>query len=175
MAINDHYTDRSRFTRECFGKAVAELMQEMEFDKIRVSHIAKRAGFSRMTFYQYYQSKEDVLIDYLHEIVAAYIRESEVHINGQFRDEAHVLQAILFFDRYADYFRCLVKAGMYGVIIDAVNHYMEEQVINRHPDQTYVLYAYAGALLNVFLKWEENGKTVPAQVLARALALKKDD
>ena len=59
----------------CIGEAVFALMDKKEYEKIKVSDIVKRAGVSRVTFYHYYETKEDALTDFFHEIVAGYIRE----------------------------------------------------------------------------------------------------
>ena len=69
------YTNRTRFTRMCIGEAVFSLMDKKSYEEIRVSDIVKRAGVSRMTFYHYYEQKEDALADYFHEIVNGYVRE----------------------------------------------------------------------------------------------------
>lgn len=61
------YTNRTRFTRMCIGEAVFSLMDKKSYEEIRVSDIVKRAGVSRMTFYHYYEQKEDALADYFHE------------------------------------------------------------------------------------------------------------
>ena len=55
------YTNRTRFTRMCIGEAVFSLMDKKPYEEIRVSDIVKRAGVSRMTFYHYYEQKEDAL------------------------------------------------------------------------------------------------------------------
>ena len=57
------YTNRTRFTRMCIGEAVFSLMDKKPYEEIRVSDIVKRAGVSRMTFYHYYEQKEDALAD----------------------------------------------------------------------------------------------------------------
>ena len=44
-------------------------------------------------------------------------------------------------------------------MIQAINDYMIRFVDPVYPRSLYELYYYGGALLNVFLKWEEDGKT----------------
>ena len=67
------HNKRTRFTRMCIGEAVFVLMDKKEYEKIKISDIVKTAGVSRMTFYHYYETKEDALSDYFHEIVAGYV------------------------------------------------------------------------------------------------------
>ena len=54
----------------CIGEAVFALMDKKAYSAIKISDIVKKAGVSRMTFYHYYESKEDALADFFHEIVA---------------------------------------------------------------------------------------------------------
>ena len=45
----------------CIGEAVFALMDKKAYSAIKISDIVKKAGVSRMTFYHYYESKEDLL------------------------------------------------------------------------------------------------------------------
>ena len=48
-------------TREAIQLAFKELLREKSFQKITVTEIAARAGFARHTFYNHYETKEDIL------------------------------------------------------------------------------------------------------------------
>ena len=50
-------------TRDALYDAVNSLVEEMDFDAIRIQDICARAGISMGTFYHYFQNKEDLLID----------------------------------------------------------------------------------------------------------------
>ena len=69
------YNTRTRFTRMCIGEALFVLLDQKEYGQIRISDIVKRAGVSRMTFYHYYDTKEEAVQDYFHEIVKEYVWE----------------------------------------------------------------------------------------------------
>ena len=85
-------TDRNRFTRMNIGEAVAALLKEKEFDKIKISEITKKAGVSRMTYYNYYETKEQALKDYLYELIKEYMQAT-----GILRPEACSHTGILCF------------------------------------------------------------------------------
>lgn len=167
-------TKRNRFTRMCIGEALINLMEQRDYDSIKISDIVAKAGISRMTYYNYYHTKTDVLEDYLQEVVADYLRsandENTKNKIGGFQDYEHILHALNFFDQYAGFFLTLIRSGLYSIIIDAVNRFMEEQVLPIYPRSVYRLYYYSGALLNTFLKWEENGKKESAEEIAEIIA-----
>lgn len=163
-------TKRNRFTRMCIGEAIIALMKNMEYEKIKIQDIAKRSGISRMTFYHYYDSKLAALTDYLNEIILHYLRESrKTSQAGKFLEYQHILFSLQFFDQYADYFIVMEKSGLYSVLINEINEFMTARFASRFHNSIYGLYYYAGALLNTFLKWEENGKQESAEEIAEII------
>lgn len=155
----------------CIGESIFLLMDTKDYDKIKISDIVKKAGVSRMTFYHYYETKEDALTDYFHEIVAGYIRDCRTKDVGKFHDMSSVVHALNYFDQYAVFILKLVHAKLHYIIIDAMNDYMQKRIMPRYAIPAYELYFYGGALLNVFLKWEEDGKYESAEEIAQVIAL----
>ncbi len=175
--LGKNYTKRNRFTRQCIGESVIALMKDKDFSEITISDIAKKAGVSRMTFYHYFNTKTDVLNNYLHEIIDSYIEECSRSIGiDTFYDAVHVRHVFLFFDQYAEFFLTLAKANLHGMMINAINNYTEKLIAPVYPRSAYELYYYGGALLNVFLNWEMNGKQEPVdeivQVVCRCCNIK---
>ena len=150
----------------CIGEAVFALMDKKEYEKIKVSDIVKRAGVSRVTFYHYYETKEDALTDFFHEIVAGYIRECREEQVGRFHDRSSIIFALKYFDRYSVFILKLVDAKLHYIIQDAMNDYMMKRIMPHYKIPVYELYFYGGALLNVFIQWEKNGKREPAEMIA---------
>lgn len=168
--IDKKFSKRSRFTRQCIGEAVITLMKNKDYESITISDIVKKAGVSRMTFYHYFQTKTDALNYYLYEIIEIYLEECSRTIGiDTFFDAVHIRHAFLFFDQYADFFLTLSRANLHSLMLHAINEYMLRFVDPMYPRSTYELYYYAGALLNVFLKWEENGKKEPADELVAVI------
>lgn len=156
MVLKEHKTSKNRFTRMIIGEAIIELMKKKKFEKLNISEIAKKAGVSRMTYYNYFETKEDVLNDYLGEIIIEYINECNQHPEiGLMLEYKHILFSLMFFDKYASFFLTLANAGLYSIIINATNDFMLMHMNYDYDGSVYELYCYAGALLNMFIKWEE--------------------
>ena len=49
---------------------------------------------------------------------------------------------------------------------EAVNTYFIERVMPLYTGSVYDLFFYSGAMLNIFIKWEENGKKESPEELA---------
>lgn len=167
--FSKNHNKRTRFTRMCIGEAIFLLMDTKDYDKIKISDIVKKAGVSRMTFYHYYETKEDALADYFHEIVAGYIRDCRDKNVGKFHDMSSIVHALNYFDQYAVFILKLIHVKLHYIIIDAMNDYMQNCIMPRYAIPAYELYFYGGALLNVFLKWEEDGKCESAEEIAQTI------
>lgn len=51
--------------KQCITEALLRLMQRKSFQQISISEITRIAGVGRVSFYRNYQSKEDILYQYL--------------------------------------------------------------------------------------------------------------
>lgn len=154
----------------CIAQAVIELMKNDPIEKLTVSAVVKRAGVSRMTFYNYYHTMVDVLTDYLKELVAEYLVESEKDPSaGNYLEYSHILFSLKFFDRYADYFLTMATNHLHFILLEGVNDFMLKYIKHYAGHSVFELYCYSGGLLNTFLRWEEGGKTESPEEVAEVL------
>ena len=167
MRINTVDNKRNIETRSAITEAILDELENKEFSRIKVSDVIRIAGISRMTFYRYYENLYDALCDYLDIIVNGYMIEGgELNDPTVFMKPEHIEFSLNYFDRYSRYFMILNSHGLYNVLIDAVNEYMIKNILPQKKLHMYELYAYAGGLLNSFLKWEEDGKRESAHNVA---------
>ena len=75
-----------QLTRECLQTALIRLLAEQEMDKISITELVRVAGVSRTAFYSNYNSKEEVLLDW----VSSYLSELQSMMVGAVR--THNLQ-----------------------------------------------------------------------------------
>ncbi len=171
MKIKTVVNNRKKETRTAITEAILdELERKKDFTKIKITDVIKIAGVSRMTFYRYYENLYDALCDYLDMIVNGYMIEGgELRDPSVFMKLEHIEFSLKYFDGYSRYFMILNSHGLYSILIDAVNEYMIKNILPRKKLHMYELYAYAGALLNSFLKWEEDGKRESAHNVAQMI------
>ena len=170
--FSKNHNKRTRFTRMCIGEAIYRLMDKKEYESIKISEVCKRAGVSRMTFYHYYETKEEALEDYFHEIVAGYIRDSVKYKDkiGNFHDMSSIVYALKYFDQYAGFIIKMVDAKLYYILMDGMNDYMTNVIMPVYHFSAYELYFYGGAILNVFVQWQKSGKKETAEEIANTIA-----
>lgn len=162
-------TKRNQFVRMCIGKALIQLLDTKAFEKITITEIVQHANVSRMTFYKYYKTKQEVLEDYMFEVVHAYYRDASCREDiGGVGDLKHICHGFYFFKQYSDFVMTLVKANQYTIIMNAINEYMlylakDISVSMSH----YDLYYYAGAVCNVYMNWVMNGMKESPETMAQ--------
>ena len=167
MKIKTELNSRTVPTRMAIGNAILDELEKKEFAQIKVMDVIRTAKVSRMSFYLYYENLYDALCDYLNIVVNGYMIEGgEINDPGVFMRLEHIEFSLNYFDRYARYFLILNRSGLYTILIDAVNEYMMKNILPQKKLHMFELYAYAGGLLNSFLKWEEDGKKESAHNVA---------
>lgn len=72
ICLKTYQQTEKELTKESLYTALIELMGEMDFDKISITDIAKRAGVSRMAYYRHYDSKEAIFTKHLEDLFMAY-------------------------------------------------------------------------------------------------------
>ena len=71
---------KNTFTRMCIGEAIIKLLKDTDFDKIRITSVAKCAGVSRITFYKYYESISVIILSYVSR-VSPYFESSSLNFS----------------------------------------------------------------------------------------------
>lgn len=165
----NNFTKKNQHTRMCIGDAIIELMKDKEFRQIKVSDITRQAGVSRMTFYTYYHTKEEVVEDYLQQVIDGYIKLSYGKLTTDFPSYDIILMALNYFSDYSKFFLGMAHGGMYSMLVDAVNKYVDDFILPNYNVTPSEVYYYAGGLINVYIKWEESGHAVPAEEIARKI------
>ncbi|MBR3645440.1 MAG: TetR/AcrR family transcriptional regulator [Lachnospiraceae bacterium] len=166
----NNFTKKNQHTRMCIGDAIIELMKDNDFKHIKISDITKKAGVSRMTFYTYYHTKEEVVEDYLQEVIHGYIKLSYGKLSTDFPSYDNILMALNYFNDYRKFFLGMSRAGLFNMLIDAVNKYMDDYIIPNYNVSPYEIYYCAGGIINMFLKWEEADCAVSAEDIAKCIS-----
>lgn len=160
-------TSKNKETRYFIGEALIQLMQKTPMEEIRISTIVKTAGVSRMTYYLYYDSKIDVLNDYVHEIVMDYHNELlTLSPVPQFNSYTNILYCLHHFRTCSHLALTLEHQNLYYLFQNALNHYMETYVKPSYTGSAYELYYYSGALANLYLRWVLHGMQESEEELA---------
>lgn len=168
MKISGYEDLRVQRTIKSIYEAFEELIVEKEYEKITVTELAKRAMINKKTFYRYYPTLDDLLV----EIQAHYSQEYLQQIkNFQYpRDLAKSVQAFFTYSAAQDkaYERITISStdsSYAGIRQQMINQVMNKTwgsspAFNRLNNwQKRVLFNFIqNTGLQVYIQWVKNGK-----------------
>ena len=149
-------------TKNLISLALFQLMLRQEYNDITVKDICAKAGVSRMSFYRYYNKKDDIFIDYcdarFEEFYVEYLNHKEL-TTKQF-----VISTFKFFQKYARQLNVLRKAGKEQILIEQFNGYAKFLMIHSASKDVQKMFYnpvvapfFAGGLFNVLSNWLNSG------------------
>ena len=140
--------------KRCIIDALFRLMQTKSLSDITITELVQGAGVARASFYRNYDSKEDVLVTLIRDVLELFRRDIKESPQGLYAYE-NIRLSFQYFYKYKSYLLDLYRAGFALVILDDLNHFHEsvEGTMRFSSTERYVLYMYIGALFNTAMTW----------------------
>ena len=155
------------FSKNCLFDALLKLIAEKYFDKLTVSELTQVAGVSRATFYRYYKTTSDVLLDFLETWPMGFPADMtyEDHTDHE-RVELYfnylAANKELFTLLASDRFIAALRNYMERVFVDGVF----TPIINKMGYRTkYEVSAFIGMVFNVTVDWVRGGMKEPLDAM----------
>lgn len=154
-------------------QALLDLMQENNYDKISVSEICRKAELDRRTFYRNFDSKHDVLEQYIAQLSNEYMLEFN-EINKPDKYYA-TLTFFRFWERHLHFIRNMQNCGLSNYVFDQFRRFSELQQdlligIKESTTTDYVLAFRIGGFWNVMLTWASNNANISPEELATIIS-----
>lgn len=137
--------DRIEKTKKNISLALYALLLRMPYEEISVSDICRKADISRVSFYHYYDKKDDILIQFSDERFA------------EFFDDFSKLDSMTFEDLIVEMFRFLKKNSRQLTIL----RYAKKENILLEQFYSYGRYIFAHTLTSNILKDKDNPFLIP--------------
>lgn len=159
-------------------EALVKLLQEQDYQTIKVADICQEAGLSRRTFYRYFDHKDDLIDYYCHNKTQDYITECQ-KIDMVHTPFEEIWQRFFeFWWQERDIVRLLIEQQLFyrvslqmtqqlsGVytMFDAPWHLTENQ-----EEIDYIMSFSIGGLFNVLNKWLVKAQPESPEKVARTL------
>lgn len=159
---------RKHNTKDYINIALYYLMSKYDYEDITVTDICNKARVSRMSFYRYYNNKEDIFVSYCDERFEDFFRIiNEKNITDVY---SFLFEAFSYVKKYARQVKNLKKAIQENLLVVKFTDYgtylaghinlsgSDNLVVNR------VAAAFlAGGIANVLLLWFELGLDLQAK------------
>lgn len=165
---------RTEQTKKNISLALYALLLRKPYDEISVSDICRKADVSRVSFYHYYDKKDDILIQFSDERFA------------EFFDDFTKLEAMTFEDLIIEIFRFLKKnsrqlailryAKREDILLEQFHSYgryifsnTQTSKLLKNKDNAYLIPFLVGGLFQVIMRWLDEGMTSTPEELSRAV------
>lgn len=140
------------------AESLIYLMNTKDLDDISIKEIVQKAGVSRMTYYRYFSEKTDILIFYMDYLFDKFIETEKNNDNSSLGSVDHIKACLEYFRNYSDFALCIYKTSMEGIMLKAINRYMERHFVDdndseKNRKKAFSLYAYSGAIYNCYMQW----------------------
>lgn len=156
--VMDKRKEANLRVKESITTTLFQLMHEKSISDISISELIRRAGVARVSFYRNYESKEDVLVTLIEDVLEQY-RDTIDSNETSFYTYQNVSRSFEFFKMYGEFVLDLYQFGYGSVLLEKLNRFHEE-VAGTMPNRSiekYRLYMYMGALFNTAIMWLQNG------------------
>lgn len=150
--------------------AIYELLLKKDFDNISIKEICEKAGVSRMSFYRYYSTKEDIFIVFCDETFDAFFQEISHSPTLTMKD-----MFIMFFTNLKKYHReidMLKKAQRDTILLaqfEQYSSYMASKMNLGNILNPFDIPFFSGGLFNVVIRWSNRNYIDTPEDMANAM------
>jgi len=154
---------RVRKTRKLIQDALFSLMQEYPYHKLRISQITERADISRSTFYLHYQTKEDLLLSIVDEIIDQYFKAIDQMDNRSKVSPSHLL--FLNWKQNIEKMKLILDAGMEYRSYHPLRTFNQQRGYHPHSRNNllddYIRTLLDGAAFALLIRWTQDNASIP--------------
>lgn len=163
----DKRKEANRRVKSSITEALLSLMYQKSFSDISITELIRTANVARTSFYRNYESKEDVLITLIEDVLDQFREVIECEKEDYYTYQ-NILRSFEFFEQYRSYVLDLYLFGYGSILLEKLNQFHEE-VAGTMPYSSierYQLYMYMGALFNTAIVWLRGGAKERAEDIA---------
>jgi AcrR family transcriptional regulator len=156
---------RIRRTRKLIQNALFSLMKEMPYQGIRINQITERADISRSTFYLHYETKDDLLLSIVDEIIDEYFQA----IDGITNDSTESPAFLLFskWKQNLEKMRLVLDAGMEFRVYQRLRLFNDQRGASPETANPllndYIRTMLDGASFALLIRWTRDNAKVPVR------------
>jgi len=151
-------TGQTIYLKKCLRDSYFSLLNEKNTENISVSEIVKLAGLSRMSFYRYYQTKDDIVRQYIDDSSQEFIEE--LKRNPIKTPQVPATLLFSYFRSNKNRIKIIIEQGLFHLFFESFSQFLQESnlVIDSKPKiseenlQYYYQYT-SGGILNLIEGW----------------------
>lgn len=147
------------YIKEQLAITLFDLIKIKEFSDISISELVNKAGVGRASFYRKYNSKEDILCQYITEKLEQWKTDFNANPVGDF-----AVSLFNYFYENKEIYMLLYKANLSNLLYESIR---SASGINSSQNNvsTYEVATFAGTLFGLADEWMRNGMLETPQEL----------
>lgn len=164
-------------SRKWIVQALLKLMEEKPYHKISIKEITDTAGLVRKTFYRNFQSKEEVLYEYLAELMAE--AEKEFKALETWTPYSMANAYFRFWYEHVHFLRLIQKNNLFIILLKHLDEYAPTIFEKFNADSTkifdesflkYYTNFHSAGIWHMLEKWVDGGTKETPEQLAQIYA-----
>ncbi|MDR1539281.1 MAG: TetR/AcrR family transcriptional regulator [Clostridiales bacterium] len=170
--MNESYPhSQKKLSKDSIFIALMKLLEKKSYNEITITQITKLAGVSRMAFYRNYQTKEDIIKDYVDALLHEFIDSI-----GLIEDAEKYKVTLLYFSFFREskeFIKVLIKTGLTHIFYEQLCASIadlfktQEDKIRDDPAITnYISQFIAAGLFRILMEWIKNGLVEEPEIMA---------
>lgn len=159
-------------------QALLDLMEIVEYDKISVSGLCRRAGLDRRTFYRNFDSKNDVLEQYIRLLGEEYMEAFyKIEENSRYAATEFFFE---FWGRHLDFIKNMQGCGLGDFVFKQFETFAKSHRellitgnLSENPPEVQSNYIFSyriGGYWNAMLAWADNSTLISAKELSSLIS-----
>ena len=157
--MNDTENPIAVRSKTIFLESLLSLMKEKNYQDISISELCKKAGLSRQTFYQHYQSKNEVLEKHIDQLCEKFVNMVRYGDVNTVQELAYTF--FVYFRQHTAFIKTLMENDLTGILSRRFPVYMEQLfdvlgfVKKEVPtyQKKYYFSFVTGALVEMLIRW----------------------
>lgn len=165
---------RIKYTREWTFEALHKLLEEKEYEKIKISEIINKAGISRATFYRNFSNKDDIVKLKVNMIFQSFYMDTVNHYKHvDHGDEIFLIQSFFnLVDEEEKLISTVIKTKLEYLMIQGIleiinmqrDHFYKIVPFGKNAEK-YTMEIVASSVWTLLSRWIKNDKRETASEL----------
>ena len=149
--------------KEAVFESILQMLNTKNLDEISISQLVQKAGICRSSYYRNFDSKEDILIQYMNLIYAEHFKNTNFTCNRENNESAYnfIYQRLCFIKKHKNFFIILNKEKiLYSVLYQTDLTYLHHLFQYKKQDdllESYQVAIAVGTTTAVINEWIHSG------------------
>ena len=160
-------------SQKMISTALISLMKQKTFEQITITEIMEVSELARQTFYQVFDSKDEVLEYYLDALLIGYLNRCKVEIVNNLCDAAKLF--FQFFKENESFVELLVKNQKDYILQKKCDEYLQDEHflkftqsgINNSSEKIFASAFITSGIVGILISWIQNDKNISTDELAQ--------